>query len=159
MRAARGLGVVGWGAAGRLMASANLVTVETMWRREVEAAHTYRLLAEREPNPQRRDILLRLADQENKHAARWSARIEAATGRRPDPTEIERGMGLFERLRDPLIVLRRLEQEENKAEAEYNQLLYSDLPHAEIATAIDCSEEAARRSVHEGLKRLREVIA
>src|SRR2546421_740061 len=35
----------------------NLATVETMWRREVEAAHTYKQLAEREHNPKRRDIL------------------------------------------------------------------------------------------------------
>jgi RNA polymerase sigma factor (sigma-70 family) len=34
----------------------------------------------------------------------------------------------------------------------------SDLPHREIARAIGCSEEAARRSVHEGLKRLREEL-
>jgi rubrerythrin len=46
----------------------NLATVETMWRREVEAAHTYALLAEREPNPKRRDILTRLAEQESRHA-------------------------------------------------------------------------------------------
>ena len=31
-----------------------------------------------------------------------------------------------------------------------------DLSHAEIGAAIGCSEEAARRSVHEGLKKLRE---
>jgi RNA polymerase sigma factor (sigma-70 family) len=35
----------------------------------------------------------------------------------------------------------------------------SDLPHAEIATALDCSPEAARRSLHEGLKRLRKELA
>jgi RNA polymerase sigma factor (sigma-70 family) len=32
----------------------------------------------------------------------------------------------------------------------------ADLTHAEIAVVLDCSEEAARRSLHEGLKRLRE---
>jgi len=32
----------------------------------------------------------------------------------------------------------------------------SDLPHAEIAAALGCSPEAARRSLHEGLKKLRE---
>jgi RNA polymerase sigma factor (sigma-70 family) len=31
-----------------------------------------------------------------------------------------------------------------------------DLPHRDIALAIGCSEAAARRSLHEGLKRLRE---
>lgn len=34
-----------------------------------------------------------------------------------------------------------------------------DLPHAEIAAALDCSPEAARRSLHEGMKRLREELA
>jgi RNA polymerase sigma factor (sigma-70 family) len=32
----------------------------------------------------------------------------------------------------------------------------AELPHREIARILDCSEEAARRSAHEGLKRLRE---
>lgn len=35
----------------------------------------------------------------------------------------------------------------------------SDLPHAEIAAALGCSSEAARRSLHEGLKRLRKELA
>jgi RNA polymerase sigma factor (sigma-70 family) len=33
-----------------------------------------------------------------------------------------------------------------------------DLPHREIAAAIGCSEEAARRSVHEGVKKLRKEL-
>lgn len=34
-----------------------------------------------------------------------------------------------------------------------------DLPHGEIAAALGCSPEAARRSLHEGLKRLRKELA
>ncbi|MCW3069283.1 MAG: sigma-70 family polymerase sigma factor [Solirubrobacterales bacterium] len=34
----------------------------------------------------------------------------------------------------------------------------ADLPHRDIAAAIGCSEEAARRSLHEGLAKLREVV-
>jgi RNA polymerase sigma factor (sigma-70 family) len=34
----------------------------------------------------------------------------------------------------------------------------SDLPHSEIAAALGCSPEAARRSLHEGLKKLREEL-
>ena len=34
-----------------------------------------------------------------------------------------------------------------------------DLPHREIALAIGCSEEAARRSLHEGLSKLRQAVA
>lgn len=35
----------------------------------------------------------------------------------------------------------------------------SDLPHGEIAAALGCSPAAARRSLHEGLKRLRKELA
>jgi len=101
----------------------NLATVEKMWRREVEAASTYKHLANREHDPRRKDILLRLADQEEKHAARWSERITTATGRVPDRKEVERGLSWFQRISDPNVVLQRLEQEENKAEDEYNQLM------------------------------------
>jgi len=101
----------------------NLATVEKMWRREVEAAATYRHLANRERDPKRRDILVRLAEQEEKHAARWSERIAASTGRAPDPEEVKRGLSWFQRISDPNVVLHRLEQEENKAEAEYDQLM------------------------------------
>jgi VIT1/CCC1 family predicted Fe2+/Mn2+ transporter/rubrerythrin len=101
----------------------NLATVQKMWQREVEAAATYRHLANRERDPKRRDILIRLADQEDRHAARWSERIVSATGRAPDPRVVERGLSWFQRISDPNVVLHRLEQEENKAEAEYDELL------------------------------------
>jgi vacuolar iron transporter family protein len=102
---------------------ASLPVVEKMWRREVEAATTYRHLAERERDPKRRDILNRLADQEENHATRWADRIEATTGRRPDRKEVERGLSWFQRISDPTVVLHRLEQEENRAEAEYDVLM------------------------------------
>ncbi len=35
----------------------------------------------------------------------------------------------------------------------------ADLPHRDIAAAIGCSEEAARRSLHEGLTKLRKVVS
>jgi RNA polymerase sigma factor (sigma-70 family) len=34
-----------------------------------------------------------------------------------------------------------------------------DLPHAEIGAALGCSAEAARRNLHEGMKRLRKELA
>ena len=100
-----------------------LATVQMMWRREVEAAATYRHLAERERDLRRKEILIRLADQEDKHAARWSERIAAATGQVPDRKEVERGLSWFQRISDNNVVLHRLEQEENKAEDEYRQLM------------------------------------
>ena len=101
----------------------NLATVEKMWRREVEAATTYRHLADRERDQRRKDILLRLAEQEENHAARWAERIAAATGHQPDRSEVVRGLSWFQRISDPNVVLHRLEQEENKAEAEYDELM------------------------------------
>jgi RNA polymerase sigma factor (sigma-70 family) len=35
----------------------------------------------------------------------------------------------------------------------------ADLDYAEVATALDCSRDAARRNVHEGLRRLREELS
>jgi vacuolar iron transporter family protein len=101
----------------------NLSTVQNMWRREVEAAATYRHLAERERDPKRKDILMRLAAQEENHAARWSERIALATGRKPDPNEVEKGLSWVQRISDPNVVLHRLEQEETKADAEYGELM------------------------------------
>src|SRR5438132_100293 len=105
------------------MDKANLATVEKMWRREVEAATTYRHLANREPDAKRKDILIRLADQEDNHATRWAERIRLATGHTPDRKEVERGLSWFQRISDQNVVLHRLEQEENRAEAEYDQLM------------------------------------
>src|SRR5437899_6754888 len=119
----------------------NLATVEKRWRREVEAATTYRLLAEREHDPKRRDILVRLAEQEENHAARWAERIRIATGRTPDPGEVERGLSWFQRISDPNVVLHRLEQEENKAEAEYEQLM------ARLSDPLD--RQIAEEAMHE----------
>src|SRR5438874_1003293 len=101
----------------------NLATVEKMWRREVEAATTYRHLAERETDPKRRDILMKLSAQEEHHAQRWAERIGASTGKQPDRREVEKGLSWFQRISDPNVVLHRLEQEENRTEAEYDQLM------------------------------------
>ncbi len=119
----------------------NLATVEKMWRREVEAAATYKHLAHRDKDPKRRDILLRLAEQEDKHAARWSERIALSTGRTPDPGEVERGLSWFQRISDPNVVLHRLEQEENRAEAEYEQLM------ARLSDPMD--RQIAEEAMHE----------
>lgn len=113
----------------------NLATVQKMWRREVEAATTYRHLAGRETDAKRKEILQKLSDQEERHAARWAERIAATTGRHPDRSEVERGLSWFQRISDPNVVLHRLEQEENRAEAEYDQLMarLSDPADREIA--------------------------
>jgi VIT1/CCC1 family predicted Fe2+/Mn2+ transporter/rubrerythrin len=46
------------------------------WRDEMGSARNYRALAEREKDPHRQGILLRLAEAEDKHAANWQARLK-----------------------------------------------------------------------------------
>ena len=45
------------------------------WRDELASARNYRALAGRETNPEKRAILLRLAEAEDKHAVNWAARL------------------------------------------------------------------------------------
>jgi predicted membrane protein (TIGR00267 family) len=126
---------------------ANLATVEKMWRREVEAATTYKHLAERERDVKRKDILLRLAEQEDNHARRWAERIAATTGRTPDRKEVERGLSWFQRISDPNVVLNRLEREENRAEEEYDQLMARLSDPADRQIAEDAKNEERDHAV------------
>lgn len=83
-----------------------------------------------------------------RRAGHRSATAPSSNGHSPTPA-IERDEGLWQAVRDlperqrSAVVLR----------------CVADLPHREIAVAIGCSEDAARRSLHEGLKKLKETIA
>ncbi len=101
----------------------HLSALREMWRREVEAAGTYRILANRESDQRRRDILLRLAECEDRHAASWSARIEKMTGQAPDAATVGSSLRWIEKFSDQSVVLHRLEQEEIRAEEDYERLM------------------------------------
>src|ERR1700737_2070698 len=94
-----------------------------MWRREVEAAATYRILAERESDQRRRAILVRLAECEDRHAASWSGRIQKMTGHPPDSSTVRSSLRWIEKFKDQSVVLHRLEQEESRAEEDYSRLM------------------------------------
>jgi VIT1/CCC1 family predicted Fe2+/Mn2+ transporter/rubrerythrin len=125
----------------------NLDTVRKMWQREVEAATTYRHLADREGDAKRKGILNQLADQEDRHAARWAERILAATGQAPNRAEVEKGLTWFQRISDQSVVLHRLEQEENRAEADYQQLLARLSDPADRRIAQDAMDEERDHAV------------
>jgi len=83
-----------------------------------------------------------------------------AQGRRPvpvaEPTEVAGENGIPEPHDGLWTAVASLPPKQRAAVA----LRYgSDLPHGEIAAALGCSPEAARRSLHEGLKRLRKELA
>jgi VIT1/CCC1 family predicted Fe2+/Mn2+ transporter/rubrerythrin len=50
--------------------------LQQAWRDEMLSARNYRALAEKESHPERKDILARMAEAEDKHAARWADRLK-----------------------------------------------------------------------------------
>ena len=85
------------------------------------------------------------------HRARGRAPVPVA-----EPAEIAAGNGIPEPDEELWTAVAALPPKQRAAVA----LRYgSDLPHNEIAAALGCSPEAARRSLHEGLKRLRKELA
>jgi VIT1/CCC1 family predicted Fe2+/Mn2+ transporter/rubrerythrin len=117
-----------------------LASLEKMWRQEVEAAATYRLLSGREADPRRKDILMRLAVAEEHHARRWAERIQARTGKPPDPASVKHSLTWLQKIGDMSVILHRLEQEENLVEDEYARLMSGSNDPNDIAVA----EEVAR---------------
>ncbi len=49
--------------------------LQAAWKREIAGAKTYRALAERARSQEQRDILIRLAQAEERHAETWAARL------------------------------------------------------------------------------------
>ena len=118
-----------------------LESLERVWRKEVEAAGTYRLLSERETDPRRQQIIVQLAEAEERHAERWADRIAAATGHRPDATEVRSSLSWVQKLGDQSVVLHRLEQEENAVESEYDRLVASFTDPADRAVADEVAKD------------------
>ena len=58
------------------------------WRGEVEARAVYELIAEREQDPQRADILRRMAEAEGRHRERIERRLRELGQRLPDPGSV-----------------------------------------------------------------------
>src|SRR5579872_2526066 len=55
------------------------------WLAETEGAHTYRALAEYEPDTTRKEILVEMADAEERHAAKWAQRLRDLGATPPEP--------------------------------------------------------------------------
>ena len=94
------------------------------YRAEREAAAQYRVLAERERDEKRKKVLEKLVDQEEKHAARWAARLAelGAPVQEPNPLSLAYKRFLMRNL-DQDTVLRRLEADEAAAEESYDRMM------------------------------------
>jgi RNA polymerase sigma factor (sigma-70 family) len=82
-----------------------------------------------------------------------------ARGRAPVPVESVREEAVFDPDPTDGEVWRSVAALPPKQRTAVTLRFVSDLPHEEIAAALGCSPEAARRSLHEGLKRLRKEMA
>ena len=95
------------------------------WQAEMRGFHTYNAFAERDPDPIRKRILRRLAEEEAQHAAMWAKRIRELGGPLP---HYDGGAGgdadsLACRLGGPVMALRRLEIDEGRDVARYGRQL------------------------------------
>lgn len=82
-----------------------------------------------------------------------------ANGRRPTPVADVAETTAVDALPDENGIWERVGALPPKQRAAVALRYACDLPHAEIAAALGCSPEAARRSLHEGIKRLRKELA
>jgi VIT1/CCC1 family predicted Fe2+/Mn2+ transporter/rubrerythrin len=119
------------------------------WRREMWTLRTYQALAAREASATRRDVLLKLAANEQTHAERWSARLQELGIMLPPYSESWR-----DRLRRWVLVqtgtdsaLKRLEDAEDQDVQAYEQLAASAPNDADRATiaAVQADEERHSR--------------
>jgi vacuolar iron transporter family protein len=96
--------------------------VERNWRAEVETAHVYRDLAERERDEKRKGILLRMAEAEERHARRWELKlrdlgVEAPVLRDTIGRRLNRW---WNKIAGAEIAIRRMEAAEERHEAEFH---------------------------------------
>jgi VIT1/CCC1 family predicted Fe2+/Mn2+ transporter/rubrerythrin len=102
--------------------SETVEVVKRNWRAEVETARVYRDLAGREPDEKRKGILLRMAEAEERHAARWEQKLRDMGEPIPQLTETvwTRFKRRFNRSLGTDIAIRRMEAAEEKHEREFS---------------------------------------
>src|SRR6266576_3260608 len=93
------------------------------WKAEVETARVYRDLAEREADEKRKGILLRMAEAEERHAARWEQKLRDMGEPVPQlaDTTWTRFKRRFTRSLGTDIAIRRMEAAEEKHEREFSE--------------------------------------
>src|ERR1051325_2133568 len=109
------------------MSKSNTIKVlQENYRAEREAAAQYRALAEKERDERRKSVLYKLVEQEEKHAARWKARLEEMGASVEEPSKISlRYKRMMVKSLDTETVLRRMEADEDAAEKAYSRMMDS----------------------------------
>ena len=118
------------------------------WRDEMRSARNYHALAEREKNPEKRSILVRMAEAEERHADRWATRLRelgAEPGTyRESPSERVRRWILLKS--DSTVAAKMLEAGENEADKLYDVLLSSSQSEKDKSSLLEAQLEERAHS-------------
>src|SRR5579862_1058947 len=91
------------------------------WRAEVQSARMYRELAEHEREDKRKAVLLRMAEAEERHAARWEKKLrEHGVEPSREDTWRQRLNRWFSRQAGTAAAIRRMEAAEERDSARYS---------------------------------------
>ena len=115
------------------------------WRDEKAAALTYAAAAEKETDARRRDIFLRMAAEEQKHAERWEKRLRELSVEPGPYTETQEEKRRRSELiaRDPTVIATTMAAAEGNADGAYD-ILASLAPTEEDRTAFQDAGRAER---------------
>ncbi|HYL94578.1 MAG TPA: VIT1/CCC1 transporter family protein, partial [Terriglobales bacterium] len=122
------------------------------WRAEVQSARMYRELAEHEKDPKRKAVLVRMAEAEERHAARWEKKLqEHGTEPSREDNWRQRMSRWFSRQAGTAAAIRRMEAAEERDSARYSaqrdRALGADSEVKEILGGIALEEKAHRRAL------------
>lgn len=118
------------------------------YKREMEAATSYRQLAQKEMDPRRRDILMKLSRTEEDHAEKWAEKLQAV-GITDLPTVKESAWKKWQRSSSNLATnLERMEREEHQNIAAYEeQKRFQDKEWTRLLDEIEDDERSHARSI------------
>src|SRR5947207_1309085 len=122
------------------------------WRAEVQTSRVYRDLAERETDPKRKSILLRMAEAEERHATRWAQKLTDVV-HAPPVLQDSLGQKLnrwWNRMAGLDVAIRRMEAAEDRHEARYraqSERALADDPDAQKFLREAALEEKAHARV------------
>src|SRR5579864_1714487 len=122
------------------------------WRAEVQSSRMYRELAEHERDDKRKAVLLRMAEAEERHAARWEKKLrEHGVEPSREDTWRQRLNRWFSRQAGTAAAIRRMEAAEERDSARYSaqrdRALGADTEVKEILGGIALEEKAHRRAL------------
>ena len=122
--------------------------LQQAWRDEMRSAKNYHALAQRETNPQKRAILVRMAEAEERHAERWAERLRQLGADPGAYTE-----SLADRIRrsillksDSSVAAKMLEAGESEADELYDVLMAASQSDKDKASLLETQLEERAHS-------------